>query len=184
MVRGAQRSEQQLKESAQTATRRRKGLSGKMLVGFQVALSHIAGGAAGLFARTLIGLNSIDPGFKTDHLLLVDLALPNRDESDGERLAMQHRIDEAIAAVPGVRSGAAMSTPYLAGMMTTYSMVTEAESADPARRTASGESWPETASLRHWAFPSWPAGLWPAGYGDLAEGWRYQSGAGPRALSE
>ena len=45
-----------LKEAAQTTTRRRRGLSGKALVGLQIALSTMLVVGAGLFVRTLTAL--------------------------------------------------------------------------------------------------------------------------------
>jgi hypothetical protein len=64
-----------LKESAQTTTRRRKGLGGKAIVAFQIALSTLLVVGAGLFLRTLFALDSIDVGFRTDHLILFEVAL-------------------------------------------------------------------------------------------------------------
>ena len=52
-----------LKETAQSATRRRRGLSGKSIVAFQIALSTLLVMGAGLFTRTLFALGSVDVGF-------------------------------------------------------------------------------------------------------------------------
>ena len=62
-----------LKETAQTTTRRRRGLGGRALVGFQIALSTLLVIGAGLFLRTLAGLTAVNVGFRTDHLLLVEI---------------------------------------------------------------------------------------------------------------
>jgi predicted permease len=121
-----------LKESAQTATRRRRGLGGKALVGFQIALSTLLVIGAGLFLRTVTGLTAVDMGFKTDHLLLVELDTPDKRYPDEKSLVLHQRLEQAIAAVPGVQSVAAMSVRYLAGAMT-MSFVTEEESADPSK---------------------------------------------------
>jgi hypothetical protein len=59
-----------LKETAKTTTRRRKGLGGKALVGFQIALSTLLVIGAGLFLRTLASLSTVNLGFSSDHLLL------------------------------------------------------------------------------------------------------------------
>ena len=72
-----------LKDTAQTTTRRRKGLGGKALVGFQIALSTLLVIGAGLFLRTLAGLNAVDVGFRTDHLLLAEINPPQSRYSTG-----------------------------------------------------------------------------------------------------
>jgi len=65
-----------LKQGSQTASRRRKAWTGKSIVTFQVALSTLLVVAAVLFLRTLTKLIAIDPGFRTDHLLLFEISLP------------------------------------------------------------------------------------------------------------
>ena len=62
-----------LKESTQTVSRRRKGLGGKAIVAFQIALSTLLVVGAGLFLRTLFALDSINVGFRTDHLVLFEV---------------------------------------------------------------------------------------------------------------
>ena len=66
------------------ATRHRKAWSGKAIVTFQVALSTMLVVCAAL-PRTLINLNSIDPGFRTDHLLLFDLNPPSEQYPASQR---------------------------------------------------------------------------------------------------
>jgi predicted permease len=93
-----------LKESAQTTTRRRKGMGGKALVGFQIALSTLLVIGAGLFLRTLSALNKVDVGFRTDHLLLVEIDPPVKVYPAGKDVTLHRRLEEAFAAVPGVDS--------------------------------------------------------------------------------
>src|SRR5882757_8412269 len=77
-----------LKEGGKSATRRRKGLSGKAIVAFQIALSTLLVVGAGLFLRTLVNLNSIDPGFRTDHLVLFDINPPSKQYSVQKDIAL------------------------------------------------------------------------------------------------
>jgi predicted permease len=126
-----------LKESAQTATRRRKGLGSKALVGFQIALSTLLVITAGLFLRTVVGLDSIDTGFKTDHLLLAAIDPPARRYPSGKDVALHQRIEQAMAAVPGVEAVSPMSNVWLSGGTTTAPFVTEAEIGNPEK--ANGE---------------------------------------------
>jgi predicted permease len=102
-----------LKSTALSATRRRKGLSGRTLVGFQIALSTLLVISAGLFLRTLAGLKSVDMGFRTDHLLLVDVNAPHPKYSQGKDIAFHQRLEAAFAAVPGVQSVAPAEVAYI-----------------------------------------------------------------------
>ena len=92
-----------LKEGGKTATRHRKGWSGKAIVAFQIAFSTMLVVGAGLFLRTLINLNSIDPGFRTDHLLLFDISAPSKQYPAPKDVALHARIEEALRSVPGVQ---------------------------------------------------------------------------------
>ena len=94
----------ELKDNTQTATHRRKGLAGKGIVTFQVALSTLLVVGALLFARTLANLDAINPGFRTDHLLLFSIQPPRAQYPPPTDVALQHRLEEKLAAVPGVES--------------------------------------------------------------------------------
>jgi predicted permease len=122
-----------LKEGAQTATRRRKGAGGKMLVGFQIALSTLLVIGAGLFLRTVLGLGAKDVGFRTGHLLLAYIDPPRQRYPEGKDVVLHQQLEQAIAAAPGVQAVTLMSTPYLSDSMSKMSFITEAESADPAK---------------------------------------------------
>ena len=141
---GAARAEvsSHLKESSQSVTRRRRGLGGKALVGFQIALSTLLVIGAGLFVRSMVGLNNTDAGFRTDHLLLADINPPGNRYAPGKDVALHQQLEQAIAAVPGVESVAPMSTPWLAGDMVKSGFETEAEVAATGAQKfeASGES--------------------------------------------
>ena len=122
-----------LKDGAQTATRRRKGAGGKMLVGFQIALSTLLVIGAGLFLRTVLGLIETDVGFKTDHLLLAQIDPPRQRYPEGKDVILHQRLEQAIAAAPGVQAVTLMSTPYLTDSMSKQGFITESESADPTK---------------------------------------------------
>jgi predicted permease len=102
-----------LKESAQTTTRRRKGMGGKALVGFQIALSTLLVIGAGLFLRTLAVLSKVDVGFRTDHLLLVEINPPVKVYPPGKDVLLHQKLEQAFAAVPGVDSAVASWNAYL-----------------------------------------------------------------------
>ena len=103
-----------LKETAQSMTRRRRGWGGRSLVGFQIALSTLLVIGAGLFLRTLAGLNSVNVGFRTDHLLLAQVSLPPKEYAPGKDIEFHTRVLEAVAALPGVESAAPATSAYIA----------------------------------------------------------------------
>lgn len=116
-----------LKESAQTTTRRRKGLGGKAIVGFQIALSTLLVVGAGLFLRTLMALDSIDVGFRTDHLILFEVDPPAKRYEKGMDVKLHQRLEQEFAALPGVEGVAPAQAPYLAGTMNNADFMTEGE---------------------------------------------------------
>ena len=103
-----------LKESPQGTTRRRRGMSGRALVGFQIALATLLVIGAGLFVRTLAGLNAVDVGFRTDHLLLFELNPQRTQYPPGKDVELHRRLQQAIAAIPGVEAVTVASVPYIA----------------------------------------------------------------------
>ena len=116
-----------LKENAQTTARRRKGLGGKSIVSFQIALSTLLVVGAMLFVRTLIALNSIDVGFRTDHLILFEVAPPAQRYGPGKDVALHQRLEQGFAALPGVEGVAPSWTAYLADNMSNDDFVPEGE---------------------------------------------------------
>ncbi len=76
----------------------------RVLVVAQVALSMLLLSGAGLFARSLFNLRSVDPGFPVERLLTFSLD-PSLSGYDPSRtLALFEQAQEAIGAVPGVRN--------------------------------------------------------------------------------
>jgi predicted permease len=116
-----------LKESAQTVTRRRKGLGGKAIVAFQIALSTLLVVGAGLFLRTLFALDSIDVGFRTDHLLLFEVAPPRQRYGPGKDVQLHQRLEQAFASLPGVEGVGPASTAYIADNMNNDDFIPEGE---------------------------------------------------------
>jgi predicted permease len=103
-----------LKESARSVTRRRRGLGGKAIVGFQVALSTLLVVAAGIFLRTLINLDHVDPGFDTKNLVLFDLRPPQKEYTGEKQIQLFHQITDRLGTVPGVEAVSATSVAPLA----------------------------------------------------------------------
>ena len=123
-----------LKDTAQSTTRRRKGLTGKSIVAFQIALSTLLVVGAGLFARTLIALNSVDVGFNPDHLLLFEIAPPDARYPAGKDVAVHAQIAQRIATLPGVESVTTAMNPYIADNLDNSDFLPEGESFDDYKR--------------------------------------------------
>ncbi len=80
-----------------------RGLLRSVLVGAQVALASVLVVGAVLTVRSLKALSSVDPGFALSELVTVTTRLPEtRYPTDADRAEMQRRMEEGIAALPGV----------------------------------------------------------------------------------
>ena len=88
----------------------------KGLVVAQVALSMLLVAGAGLFARSLYNLKTLDTGFNTDNLVTfrVDPALNGYDQTRIKRFYDQLLTD--IRRIPGVQSTSLAQVPALTGM--------------------------------------------------------------------
>ena len=129
-----------LKETAQSASRRRKGLTGKSIVAFQIALSTLLVVGAGLFLRTILKLNAVDVGFDADHLVLFEISPPARRYPGPKDVRLHQQLEERIASLPGVEHVAPGSIPYISQNMTNADFFPEGEPPDPMRKHAEDEN--------------------------------------------
>jgi predicted permease len=87
----------------------------RMLVGIQVSLSLLLLFGAGLFVRTLRNLESLGPGFPTDHLLTFTIDPSLNGYSDEETKSFYERLNVNLQTMPGVTSVGFSSMPLLKG---------------------------------------------------------------------
>ncbi len=93
-----------LKDSARSSSAVSRSLLSKSLVVTQVALSLLLLVGAGLFLRTLLNLQRVEPGFNARNLLLFSVE-PGLIGYRGEKLAQLYRqTTERLEAVPGVQA--------------------------------------------------------------------------------
>lgn len=86
------------------------------LVVSQVALALLLLCGAGLMLRSFMYLNRVSPGFQTEHLLTMKIALPGGTYRKLEQTrAYLDRLMERLQTLPGVQSVAAASTLPLSG---------------------------------------------------------------------
>ena len=142
-----------LKNTARQATRRRKGLSGKALVAFQIALSTILVVGAGLFLRTIWSLGSVDVGFNANDLLLLEIDPPVSRYPAGKDVRLHLQLEQRFAAIPGVESVAAGAVPYFADSMSNETFLPEGERYDPHRQQAEDVNWVGTDFFKTMEIP-------------------------------
>src|SRR5208282_738609 len=87
---------------------------GRAVASAQLAITLVLLVGAGLLGRSLLRVLSVDPGFRTDHILTVDLALPEsvsfapdapqakQDAAKAERLGFLNNLFAQLRALPGV----------------------------------------------------------------------------------
>ena len=73
------------------------------LVVTQIALSLALLVSSGLLLRTLRNMSNADPGFQQDHILTASVGLEIDGYSPSERSAIQHKVLDRVAALPGVK---------------------------------------------------------------------------------
>ena len=87
----------------------------RFLVVAQVALSMLLLAGAGLFARSLYNLKTLDPGFRVDNMLVFSID-PSLSGYEGDRLTdLYRRMQDELSAVPGVRAVSMSETGALTG---------------------------------------------------------------------
>lgn len=105
-----------LRESGRTSTpdARRSRMRGALVVG-EIAMAVVLLIGAGLLLRSLIALNRVDPGFRTENVLTMRVTLPSSDYPDDDGVVRFYRESlDQIAALPGVEAAGAVSNLPLA----------------------------------------------------------------------
>ena len=104
-----------LKETGRMTAGQSRALLGKALVVLQVSLSLLLLVGTGLFVRTLFNLRSTSLGFNPEHILLLDLDAPRNRYPAAQRIVLYQRLEQEVAALPGVQSVTLSSQALLAG---------------------------------------------------------------------
>jgi putative ABC transport system permease protein len=102
-------------QSGQNSSTGSANMFRKSLVTAQIGISLLLLICAGLFARTLTNLSTIDLGLKADHLLTFSLSPKLNKYNDQAALQLYEQLNERLAAIPGVRLVSAATTPAVAG---------------------------------------------------------------------
>jgi predicted permease len=137
-----------LKDSGRGSSAVHRSLLSRGLVVVQVALSLLLLVGAGLFVRTLLNLQHVDPGFNTQNLLLFEVQPSLIGYKDEKLRQIYQQISERIEAVPGVQAVTFSRLPLLSQSSSSSSVfLREALSATPdseGRIKPSGEGYRHT----------------------------------------
>ena len=86
----------------------------RLLAGAQVALVVVLLTGAGLLVRSFLELQRVELGFRPDHLLTMELALPTaKYQQAPQRTAFFDALVARVGALPGVRGAGAISSVFL-----------------------------------------------------------------------
>ena len=105
------------------------------LVAAEVALAVVLTIGAGLLGRSFVAVLDVDPGFRADHLLTMQVSAPQVNSAE-QRLDFYQRLFERIEAVPGVLSVGGNTRLPLAGTNSTTQVAVEG-------RVPPEREWPE-----------------------------------------
>ncbi|MGH9837941.1 MAG: ABC transporter permease [Blastocatellia bacterium] len=103
-----------LKDSGRSSSAASRSLLSRGLVVTQVALSLLLLIGAGLFVRTLLNLQRVDPGFNPKNLLMFKVAPGLAGYKDERLIRVYARISERLEALPGASKVTFSRTPLLA----------------------------------------------------------------------
>jgi predicted permease len=120
-----------LKDAAQTATRRRRGLAGKTIVVIEVALSMLLVVGAGLFVQTLIQLGHSRLGFRPDNLLLFAVQPPQTRYRGGASIPLYRQLEQKLVAIPGIQAVTLTGLPLIAGNVGMHTFIPEGQQRKP-----------------------------------------------------
>jgi len=81
----------------------------ELLIVAEVAMSIVLLIGAGLLIRSLWQLQQVDPGFSADKVLAMEVSLPTARYQEGEQMPFYQRLEERIAAKPGVAAVGAVN---------------------------------------------------------------------------
>jgi predicted permease len=114
---------------------RGNGLTGRILVTLETAIALVLLIGAGLFVRTLIALDTVNPGFRVDHLLTFSIAPDLMNITDARKSAVAVEVRDRLAQIPGVKSVTWVGYVFLVGSVSTMTIRLEGRD-DPAGITA------------------------------------------------
>jgi putative ABC transport system permease protein len=130
-----------LKEGGRSNTGTGKRLRSALVVA-EIAIALILLIGAGLLIESFRRVQLVNPGFRAENLLAMQISLPAfRYTQPGQGRAFYTQALEAIRAVPGVQSAAAVSSLPLSGSMQSGSFGIEGRQTPPGQPAPHGDRW-------------------------------------------
>jgi putative ABC transport system permease protein len=124
-----QASRSHITESLKEGERGAEGFGRNRLRSFlvvtEVALALILLIGTGLMLRSFVRLQEVDPGFTPDHLLTMEISLPEARYADPQKAAFFTQLLERVRALPGVQSAGAIGHLPLGGEIESYALGVE-----------------------------------------------------------
>ena len=115
------------------------------LAGTQLAVAVVLVVAAGLMIRTFAHLTAIDPGFRSDDVLTMRLAVPERDYPDDEDvIAFYERLLADVRELPGVAVAGAIRNLPLSAQIGDWG--TRIEGYEPRENESTAADWQVASS--------------------------------------
>jgi putative ABC transport system permease protein len=108
-----------------TGSRARARLRNALVIS-QIAVCLVLLTGAGLLIRSFARLQSVDPGFRPDHVLTMQLTLPENRYSGGKVGLFYQQLVERLQTLPGVRfAGIARKVPLSSGVDASLNFIVE-----------------------------------------------------------
>jgi len=105
-----------LQESSRTSASRSRHRIRRMLVVTEISMAVVLLVSAGLLMKSLLRVMSVDPGFDTQNLLTMQLALPDKKyHEDPQVIAYTRNLISRLSSLPGVKGVATVSVVPLSG---------------------------------------------------------------------
>jgi len=121
---------------------------GRAIIAGQLAITLVLLTGAGLLGRSLLRVLSIDPGFRTEHIVTVDLALSfvQKDVDKSHRVQFLSQLMERLHAIPGVQEvGGTGRLPLTESLSDgTYILMSPGE--QPPRQIEELQQWSDHAT--------------------------------------
>src|SRR5207244_3585455 len=94
---------------------------GRIIIAGQLAIALVLLVGAGLLGRSLMRVLSVDPGFRTEHVVTMDLSFASLGDKDAEKTLQVKKLNDLFArlrAIPGVEAvGGANALPLASDFM-------------------------------------------------------------------
>lgn len=115
-------------------------LRSALVVG-EMALALVLLAGAGLLVNSFVRLARVDPGFRPENVVRLEVALPSRYDSPERRIGFHRELVERVATLPGVRSAGAVDNVPMGGNSANRSVLIE------GRPPAAGERPPQAGFI-------------------------------------